>query len=165
MGAITGKQGAIIASFAVILLGLAGGAAWLYATKDDAPQASQQAGIAGEDINVMVAESAAPLQPGTYQEYSQANLESITGRHRVLFFHAPWCPQCRAIENDIESNGVPDGIVIFKVDYDSSQDLRQKYGVTQQTTVVRIDANGDKIASFLPYSDPTLTNALNGLDL
>jgi hypothetical protein len=61
-----------------------------------------------------------------------------------------------ALEEDIEANGVPDGVTIFKVDYDSNQDLRQEYGVTIQTTMVKVDDNGDEIESYVAYEDPTL---------
>lgn len=104
-------------------------------------------------------------QPGTYQTYSSAAISSAGDRSRVLFFHAPWCPQCRQLEADIKARGVPEGIAIFKIDYDSNQGLRQQYGVTQQTTVVSVNAGGSKIKSFLPYSKPTLANALSGLGL
>lgn len=102
--------------------------------------------------------------PGAYVEYSDAALAAAEGT-AVLFFHAPWCPQCRALEEDILAAGVPDGVTILKVDYDSRQDLRQRYGVTLQTTVVALDGAGAATASFVPYDDPTLDTALSGLGL
>lgn len=107
---------------------------------------------------------AATSQPGSYDVYSSDSLSAAGQNQRVLFFHAPWCPQCRQLEADIE-RGVPSGVAIFKVDYDSNQALRRQYGVVQQTTVVLVDANGAKIRSYLPYSQPSLANALSGLGL
>lgn len=104
------------------------------------------------------------VSPGAYVEYSEAALADAEGT-RILFFHASWCPQCHALEGDINANGVPDGVTILKVDYDSNQPLRQEYGVTQQTTVVSLDGNGEKAVLYVPYSDPTLANALDGLGL
>src|SRR5690348_10915822 len=81
-------------------------------------------------------------QPGTssgeYLDYKDGAITATKGT-KLLFFHAPWCPQCRDLDADIKKQGVPSGLTIFKVDYDTSQKLRQKYGVTIQTTVVRID--------------------------
>jgi len=94
-------------------------------------------------------------QPGQYVDYSPELVSSTPG-DKLLFFHAPWCSQCVALEEDIEANGVPDGVTVFKVDYDSNQDLRQEYGVTIQTTMVKVDDDGEKIDSFVAYEDPTL---------
>lgn len=93
--------------------------------------------------------------PGSYIDYSEEALADAQGQ-KVLFFHAPWCPQCRAIEADIKSEGTPAGYTIIKVDYDSNQELRAKYGVRLQTTFVRIDENNNKIDDYVAYSEPTL---------
>jgi thiol-disulfide isomerase/thioredoxin len=95
---------------------------------------------------------------GIYVEYADddANAE---GRI-LLFFHAPWCPQCRSIESDILAEGVPDGVTIVKVDYDSRQDVRQRYGVTLQTTFVEVDATGAELEQHVAYDDPHLDAVL-----
>jgi thioredoxin 1 len=61
-----------------------------------------------------------------------------TGRLSLVFFHAPWCPVCRAQEPKLMSrlNGMYTGIVPFKVDYDSNQALRREMNVTRQSTVI-----------------------------
>lgn len=104
------------------------------------------------------------ITPGAYVDYSADALASAQG-DRILFFHADWCPTCRTLEADIESQGVPDGITVLKVDYDSNQELRQKYGVTVQTTVVALDDQEKATALFVPYDSPTLGAALAGLNL
>lgn len=96
-------------------------------------------------------------QAGQYVEYSPELVESTPG-DKLLFFHADWCSQCVSLENDIKAGGVPDGVTVFEVDYDSNQDLRQEYGVTIQTTVVKVDDNGDEIDSYVAYEDPTFDN-------
>jgi thiol-disulfide isomerase/thioredoxin len=93
---------------------------------------------------------------GVFKDYSQETLASAEG-DVYLFFHAPWCPQCRAIETDIEKQGVPKGVTILKVDYDTNQDLRKKYGVTLQTTFVKLDSNGNKISNYVAYNEPTFS--------
>lgn len=94
------------------------------------------------------------VSTGKYADYSETELASAQGQ-RVLFFHAPWCPQCRSIEKGILKDGVPGGFSILKVDYDTNQDLREKYGVTLQTTFVKIDEQGNEIEKFVAYDEPT----------
>lgn len=95
-----------------------------------------------------------PVNPGEYTSYS-ANVVSSTAGTKLLFFHAPWCPQCRALDKDISSTALPENLTIFKVDYDSNQALRQKYGVTIQTTVVKIDDDGNLLKKYVAYDQPT----------
>ena len=92
--------------------------------------------------------------PGVYTDYSAATLAEAKGT-RLLFFYAPWCPQCRELDASIRSSSLPDNLTILKVDYDTNQALRQKYGVTLQTTVVQIDDAGEKVKSFVAYDSPT----------
>ena len=99
---------------------------------------------------------------GNYIDYSEANVASTTGT-KILFFHAPWCPQCRELEASIKKDGIPSGVTIFKVDYDSNQTLRQKYGVTIQTTFVKIDAAGNKLASYVAYETPQFSSVQRAL--
>ena len=106
--------------------------------------------------------ASAASQPGEYVEYSPELVASTPG-DKLLFFHADWCSQCQALEDDIEASGVPDGVTIFKVDYDSNQDLRQEYGVTIQTTVVKVDDNGEMIDSYVAYEEPTIDNVTSAL--
>ncbi|WP_343924399.1 thioredoxin family protein [Rhodoglobus aureus] len=100
---------------------------------------------------------------GAYVDYSPAAIADAEGRI-FLFFHAPWCPQCVSMEGDIEAEGVPSGVTIVKVDYDSNQDLRAQYGVTQQTSFVEVDSSGEKLQdNYVAYADPTLQTALDAL--
>jgi thiol-disulfide isomerase/thioredoxin len=99
--------------------------------------------------------TAPTTSPGVYVEYSDDAIARAEGRV-LLFFHAPWCPQCRSVEADILAEGVPAGVTIIKVDYDSRQDLRQRYGVTLQTTFVEVDADGTELQKHVAYDDPHL---------
>ena len=101
-------------------------------------------------------EASAPSDTvGVYVDYSDDAIAQAQGRV-LLFFHAPWCPQCRSVENDILAEGVPAGVTIIKVDYDSRQDLRQQYGVTLQTTFVEVDDAGAELQKHVAYDDPHL---------
>lgn len=103
-------------------------------------------------------------QPGAYVDYNAETFAKTSGR-RVLFFHAPWCPQCRALEQSIKEGKIPDGVTIFKTDYDTSVDLRQKYDVSLQTTLVEVGANGDAVNKYVAYNSPTLQAVITGLKL
>ena len=93
--------------------------------------------------------------PGAYIDYNE-NAIANTASKKVLFFHAPWCPQCRALEEDIKVKGVPAGVTVIKVDYDTNQALRQKYGVQLQTTLVLVDDDGNLVKKYVAYDEPTI---------
>lgn len=99
---------------------------------------------------------------GVYVDYSPTAIADAEGR-ALLFFHAPWCPQCRSVEADILSEGVPAGVTIIKVDYDSHQDLRQQYGVTLQTTFVEVDSSGAGLQTYVAYDDPHLQAVVDAM--
>ncbi|MEX2007054.1 MAG: thioredoxin family protein [Candidatus Saccharimonadales bacterium] len=92
-----------------------------------------------------------------YVEYSDDVIAQTAGT-KILFFHASWCPQCRQLERSILSGTIPNGVTVIKVDYDSNQELRQKYGVTIQTTLVKVDDNGNLVEKYVAYDEPTLEN-------
>lgn len=97
------------------------------------------------------------VNPGVYTEYSEQAVLATSGT-KVLFFHAPWCQQCREMEASINKDGIPSGVTVFKVDYDSNQTLRAKYGVTIQTTFVKVDDEGNKIESYVAYEEPQFSS-------
>lgn len=105
--------------------------------------------------------SATPAAPveGAYIDYADGIVEATAGA-KVLFFHAPWCPQCRKLDEQLRAEGAPDGLTVFKVDYDSRSDLRQRYGVTLQTTVVFVDDAGAPISSTVLYEDPSIASLI-----
>lgn len=93
-------------------------------------------------------------QPGAYVAYSAAVVPAASGRS-FLFFYADWCSQCRSIDAGILEQGVPDGVTIFKVNFDTEQALEQQYGVTMRTTFVEIDEGGTELQRFVAYDTPT----------
>lgn len=85
---------------------------------------------------------------GAYIDYdASAVTQAAENGTAVLFFHASWCPTCKALNDDIEASlsDIPDGVTIFKTDYDTNVDLKQQYGVTYQHTLVQVDADGNTI--------------------
>ncbi len=87
---------------------------------------------------------------GSYEEYSAEKIAMAATGDVVLFFHASWCPTCRALNGDIESNidTIPAGVTILKTDYDAESDLKKKYGVTIQHTLVQVDQDGALIKKW-----------------
>lgn len=78
----------------------------------------------------------------------QKSMEMHSGTKVVYFFHANWCPDCRATEESLTKDGVPDGLTVVKVDYDTATDLKAKYGITQQHTFVLLDKDGMSAKKF-----------------
>ncbi|HNQ31789.1 MAG TPA: thioredoxin family protein [Candidatus Woesebacteria bacterium] len=98
---------------------------------------------------------------GSYQVYSAEKIALAATNDVVMFFHAAWCPSCRALSQDIEQNlsAIPSGVVILKVDYDSETELKKKYGVTTQHTLVQVDQDGNQIKKW--NGSPRLENLLS----
>ncbi|MEZ4104173.1 MAG: thioredoxin family protein [Candidatus Paceibacterota bacterium] len=85
---------------------------------------------------------------GSYEAYSTDKLALANEGDVVLFFHASWCPSCRAADKSIKETGVPDGLTILKLDYDKETELKKKYGVTTQHTFIQVDADGNLIKKW-----------------
>lgn len=136
---------------AILLALIIGGITYVYFKKQaPVPEKSQQQTTQPPNADDQKAGSRVP---GTYTAYSPEAVASAKG-DILLFFHAPWCPQCREIEKTINNNPLPDNLTILKVDYDSNQKLRQQYGVTLQTTFVKVDKDGNEIKSYVAYNEP-----------
>lgn len=147
----------LAAVVAVILILIGGSMVFALTRQDPKPQEDEatmnrQAATQTETTENQPGDTATT---GKYIDYENGAIEKTDGT-KVLYFHAPWCPQCQKLDADIIENGVPNGVTIFKVDFDSSHKLRQKYGVTLQTTLVKVDDNGDEISKYVAYDEPTL---------
>ena len=92
----------------------------------------------------------------TKAEY-QSQMAERAGTKVVYFFHASWCPTCRATEKAIEEDGIPAGLTVVKIDFDSETDLRKTYGITQQHTFVQVDPDGGELAKW--------TGTISGADI
>ncbi len=85
-----------------------------------------------------------------YVEYSKTAYEAAKDKKRVLFFHAKWCPTCKAANTEFEANldKIPSDVVLFKTDYDTSGELKTKYGITYQHTFVQVNTSGKQLAKW-----------------
>lgn len=84
---------------------------------------------------------------GTYTTYDASLLGKT--ENTVVFFHANWCPSCRAADKSISAVEIPAGLTLLKADYDTQLDLRKKYKVTSQHTFVKVDAQGNLIKKWV----------------
>jgi len=87
---------------------------------------------------------------GTYDTYNANTIANSSADDIVLFFKASWCPSCNALNKNITANleDIPAGTEIYTVDFDTSIDLRKKYGVTTQHTLVHIQKDGALIKKW-----------------
>jgi thiol-disulfide isomerase/thioredoxin len=101
---------------------------------------------------------------GTFETYSADKLALAADGTVVLFFHAAWCPSCRSLENDLNASlsDIPANTHIFKLDYDTETELKKKYGVVRQHTLVVVDANGNEVKKLTGLTN-TLQQVANQL--
>ncbi len=85
-----------------------------------------------------------------YMPYSKAAFEASRGKKRVYFFFAPWCPTCVPTDKEFQANlgKIPEDIVLFRTDYDSSTELKKQYGITYQHTFVQVDEDGNAVKKW-----------------
>lgn len=88
----------------------------------------------------------AMMKPAKYMAYADDVL--MDGETKLLFFHASWCPSCKKANTDLEamySGSTAPMKSTYKVDYDTSAELKAKYGVTSQHTFVLVDGQGNEL--------------------
>ncbi len=83
-----------------------------------------------------------------YLELNTENLEIYLGKRKIaLFFHADWCPSCRTANTEIAENikTFPNDTVVLKANFDTETKLREKFGITQQHSVVIINKKNEVV--------------------
>lgn len=158
----------LIVGATVVVLGGIGIYAWSKDTANDQMMEQDAMMKSGENSMVeggtvmmegkdMMMEDAM-MKAGSYEAYAPEKVSLASATHDVvLFFKADWCPTCIALDKDIRANlgKIPADLTILYVDYDNATDLKKKYGVTYQHTLVQVDKTGDLIKKW--SGSPTLT--------
>lgn len=104
------------------------------------------------EIVIEKKDASAQSEKALYQKYSADFYNQNLGKKpMVLFFHASWCPTCKKLEKDISEDlkNFPEGTVILETDYDKESELKKKYGVTTQTTMIVLNAAGEQVEKLL----------------
>jgi thiol-disulfide isomerase/thioredoxin len=85
----------------------------------------------------------------------QANKTAYSKGKVVLFFNARWCPTCKVLDESLkkQASKFPAYLTVIDLDYDQVQDLKSKYGITYQHTLVQVDAAGNLIKKWAGGGD------------
>ena len=128
--------------------------------EQDAAMAKDKLAQQGDTI----AKDETMAKQGSYVTLADYNKEpsKYADTKKVYFFHASWCSICQGIDKEIKADmsKIPAGVTLIKADFDSSRDLRQKYGVTVQYTFVQFDNDGNETAQ---WSATSLADVLAGI--
>ena len=110
--------------------------------------ASVLAVVAGATIRTSQMNQMNDFRPYSTEAFQDAMAK---GEPTLLFFHAPWCPVCRAQEPKVKArlNSEHKDVVAFRVDYDSNVALRKKLNVEKQSTLILYQ--GTKEVARLSY--------------
>lgn len=101
----------------------------------------------------------------TYERYTPEAQAAAAARgdETLLFFHAEWCPTCKAAERSFDREGAEllSGVTVLQVDYDSATELRRQYDVAVQHTLVQIDpSSGSKLQFWIGGDAQTIAEQL-----
>ncbi len=121
---------------------------------------SDQSNSSVEQVAEGPSAAASKLKVGVYKDYSAEAVADVGYNRTIIFFYAPWCPECRSYEQAIKGSNLPDGVQILKADYDSSVDLKKKYGVTIQTSFASVNQSGGKQKLWSGYGQTKSIEAI-----
>ena len=121
-------------------------------SKESEPMESKESEPMESEMTDDMESTAAQSVAGAYitlAEY-EGSKDMYAASDVVLFFNASWCSTCKEARENLEADpaAIPAGLTIVKVDYDDSDELKQKYGVTVQHTFVQVDADGNELAKW-----------------
>ena len=116
------------------------------------PMESEPMEVEESDGTASMSAEPAEASAGAYITLAQyeGSKDMYAASDVVLFFAADWCPTCQEATANLEADpaGIPAGLAIVRVDYDDSDELKKKYGVTVQHTFVQVDADGNEVAKW-----------------
>jgi len=85
------------------------------------------------------------------------------GNPALIFFHASWCGYCQAKDKVLTKLYSENSFSIstYKVDYDTVNDLKARYGITTQDTVVLVDGEGNAVQMVMGATEGDLRSLLS----
>ena len=92
---------------------------------------------------------------GSYLDYKSELLTQADTGDVVLFFHAAWCPTCRLLDNNLikDYEKIPADLTVLQVNYDKEDELKEKYDIAYQHTLVQVDSSGKQITKWTGGND------------
>lgn len=145
----------IIAASIVGVLLLAGAAYALLIEEPVATETTKQASNVPQKTETTspsaTTKSSDSQTAGRYTTYTEEAVADSAYDTTIVFFYAPWCPECRAYKQAIQSDTIPEGVQFLEADFDSSTELKKRYGVTLQTTFVRVNTAGELQKKWAGY--------------
>lgn len=154
----------IIAASVVSVLLLAGAAYALLIEEPTTTETSQQTSSTpqkAESTNSTESTETNNMQAaGRYATYTEEAIKDPAYDTTIVFFFAPWCPECRAYKQAIQAEQILEKVQILEADFDSSTELKKRYGVTLQTTFVRVNTTGELQKKWVGYGEEKSLNAV-----
>lgn len=106
--------------------------------------------------NSMKKETVMMKKSSRYVSYSKAVFEETSGKRRVLYFYATWCPSCKVAQEDFSARAdkIPEDVMVMRVNYndpDTDQEekaLAKQYGISYQHTFVQVDSKGNETTKW-----------------
>ncbi|MEO3998752.1 thioredoxin family protein [Mesorhizobium sp. CAU 1732] len=101
--------------------------------------ASASANASGESVRP-------PADAVNFESIEQLKALAAKGP-AILYFHAEWCPTCKAAMVNFRGRWgeVQPGITLVIADYDREIELKTTYGVTYQNSYVQVGSDGEKL--------------------
>jgi thiol-disulfide isomerase/thioredoxin len=104
---------------------------------------------AQEVVDIPTEQAAPRATVLSFETEAQVNELAAQGT-TVVFFYAPWCPNCRATIAELNARWaeVNPELTVVIADYDKEAALKSKFGVTYQDTFVLLDDQGNPVKSW-----------------
>ena len=134
---------------------------------DDAEQEESDGSEDTEESEEMMEEEAMEEVSGLYidafSDVAVADAAIGHGENSLLFFFASWCGACQNKHGTLHrlytQGSYP--VATYRVNYDEVEDLKAKYGITTQDTVVLIDGEGNALETKLGATEEDLKALLS----